>query len=199
MLSRSDLDPDPLRQFGRWYQEAERAGFIEPTAMVLATVDAEARPSARVVLLKGWDERGFVFFTHYDSRKGRELAVHPRAALLFWWDRLGWQVRLEGEVEVVSGAESDAYFAGRARESQVAAHASPQSRPIAGRAELEERFAAVAGRFAEHAVPRPERWGGYRLRPERCEFWSQGPNRLHDRFEYERGADGGWRVVRLAP
>ncbi len=199
-LSRRDLDPDPVRQFGLWYERASRAGFLEPTAVVLATADAEAKPSARVVLLKGWGEDGFAFFTHYDSRKGRDLAANPRAALLFWWDRLGLQVRLEGDVEALTAAESDGYFATRPRESQLGAHASPQSQPLTSRSDLEARFAAAAERFADGTVPRPERWGGYRLRPERWEFWSLGANRLHDRFEYRRGGSGrGWRRVRLAP
>ncbi len=198
-LFRRDLDPDPLRQFGRWYEQAGRAGFLEPTAMALATADSEARPSARMVLLKGWDERGFVFFTHYGSRKGRDLAANPRAALLFWWDRVGLQVRLEGSVETVSPQESDAYFARRARASQLGAHASPQSEPLANREELEARFAGADRRFVGQAVPRPADWGGYRLRPERWEFWSHGADRLHDRFEYTRNARGEWQIARLGP
>ncbi len=167
--------------------------------MVLATADVAGQPAARVVLLKGHDERGLVFFTNYESRKARELAFNPRAALVFWWDRLGRQVRVEGPVERVGAAESDAYFAQRPREAQLGAHASPQSRPLVDRHELEERWADVASRHRDGAVPRPVHWGGFRLRPERYEFWSQAPNRLHDRFAYTLDEGGGWRIERLAP
>jgi pyridoxamine 5'-phosphate oxidase len=199
-LTRAELAEDPAEQFAAWYAEAGRsAGLVDPTAAALATADAGGRPTARIVLIKGWDARGFAFYTNYESRKGRELAANPRGALLFWWERLGWQVRVEGLVERLGPEESDAYFSTRPRESQLGAHASPQSAPMASRAELESRFAAAVERFAGREVPRPENWGGYRLLPERYEFWSHGEGRLHDRFEYTRDAAGRWRLERLAP
>ena len=199
-LDERDVDRDPLRQFACWFDEAVAAQLPEPNAMTLATVGDGGRPAARIVLLKGADARGFVFFTNYDSRKGRELARDPRAALLLFWVELERQVRIEGVTERVSAAESDAYFASRPRLSRFGAWASPQSATIDGRAILEERFAQVAARYADESapVPRPPNWGGYRLVPDLFEFWQGRRSRLHDRILYRRAADA-WAIERLAP
>jgi pyridoxamine 5'-phosphate oxidase len=194
-VDESDLDPDPLRQFERWYAEA---GVPVPEAVALATATSDGRPSARMVLLRGADERGFTFHTNYGSRKGEELAANPRAALLFWWQPPGRQVRVEGAVERVPEAESEAYFRTRPRGSRLAAWASPQSRPLESRAELDRLFEEAAARFGEGDVPLPPGWGGFRLLPDAYEFWQHGDDRLHDRVRYERGRDG-WRRTRLAP
>ena len=192
-LSEADLDRDPLRQFESWFDAAREAGVRAPEAMALATAAPDGAPSARMVLLKGVDERGFAFFTSYESRKGSELEANPRAALLFYWEPLGRQVRVEGMVERVSAEESDSYFASRAPGSRAGAAASRQSRPLADRAELDREVAALGD-----DVPRPEWWGGYRVRPERYEFWQHRENRLHDRFRYDR--DGlRWSIQRLYP
>lgn len=202
-LDESSVAADPLRQFERWFADAVNAQVPEPNAMTLATVGAEGDPSARIVLLKGADERGFTFFTNYASRKGRELAARPRAALLFFWPELERQIRIEGGVGAVDAAESAAYFAGRPRMSQLGAWASPQSEPIAGRSVLEARFAEFADRYREASrpVPRPPHWGGYRLAPESIEFWQGRVSRLHDRIRYRRteGEPPAWVVDRLAP
>ncbi len=198
-LDVSDLAASPLDQFRRWFDEAKASGQVQPEAMCLATSTADGRPSARMVLLRGLDERGFAFFTNYDSRKGRELTANPRAALVFYWGTLDRQVRIEGPVEVVSAAESDAYFAGRPRGSQLGAWASPQSQVLLDRAALEARLSEVQARFLEGSVPRPQRWGGFRVVPESVEFWQDRPNRLHDRLRYVRKPDGEWEVQRLAP
>lgn len=197
-LDEADLAADPFTQFGLWLEQAIAADPLDPTAMTLATADRQGRPSARVVLLKGFDERGFVFFTNYDSRKGRELAENPRAALAFFWAALHRQVRIEGTVEKVPAAESDAYYASRPLGSRLGAWASPQSQPIADRAELERALAEVAARQERVDLPRPEFWGGYRLRPEAIEFWQGRPSRLHDRILFQNGPEG-WRRQRLAP
>ena len=197
-LGEEDLDPDPLRQFQRWYAEAHEAGEPEPHAMALATADADGSPAVRFVLLKGADEAGFVFYSNWRSRKGRELESNPRAALAFRWQRLERQVRVEGEVSRLAAAESDGYFATRPRAAQLGAWASEQSRPVAGRAELEEHLEVATARFAGRDVPRPPWWGGYRVAPTVYEFWVSRPDRLHDRFQYDLGA-GGWSVTRLNP
>jgi pyridoxamine 5'-phosphate oxidase len=197
-LSEADVDADPVVQFGRWFEQAEQGGLLEPHAMTLATATPDGRPSARMVLLRDFDERGFCFYTNYQSRKGDELAANPRAALVFWWDKLERQVRIEGRVERTSRAESEAYFASRPPGSQLSAAASPQSRVIDGRATLERRVTELATGQRDGQVPLPEFWGGYRLAHEVVEFWQGRPNRLHDRLRYRR-AGSGWKLERLAP
>jgi pyridoxamine 5'-phosphate oxidase len=198
-LTEESVDADPIRQFRAWYEHAIAAGVVQPEAMTLATATPDGRPSARVVLLRGFDERGFVFFTNYDSRKGRELAANPWAALVFYWPKVDRQVRIEGEVAKTTPEQSDAYFRGRPRASRLGAWASEQSRVIAGRAELERRLAEVAAQHPKEDVPRPPHWGGYRVVPAVIEFWQDRANRLHDRLRYTRQADGGWRLQRLSP
>jgi pyridoxamine 5'-phosphate oxidase len=194
----ADLDPDPIAQFLLWLVDATEAGLPEPSAMVLATADADARPLARHVLLKEVDERGFVWFTNYESTKARQLAENPHAALVFPWFPIRRQVIAAGSVERLSAADSDAYFATRERDSQLGAWASPQSQVIPDRDTLEASFAEASRRFADQPVPRPPHWGGFRLVPVTIEFWHGRPNRLHDRVRYTR-QDEGWRIERLAP
>ncbi len=196
-LLEADALSDPIAQFGRWFDEAVGAGLIEPNAMTLATADAAGRPAARMVLLKEFDGRGFVFYTNYESRKATELAENARASLLFWWDRLHRQVRIEGAVEKVGVADADAYFASRPYGSRIGAWTSPQSRVIAGREPLEARETEFCARFPTE-VPRPPHWGGYRVLPDVIEFWQGRPSRLHDRLRYRIEADA-WIVERLAP
>ena len=197
-LRKSAVDSDPLEQFRRWYAEAEEAGVKVPQAVALATATADGAPSVRMVLLKGADERGFVFFTGYVSRKAAELDANPRAALLFHWDALGRQVRIEGRVARVAGQESDAYFATRPRGAQLAAEASQQSSVLRDRAEIDDRVAELAREHEGSNVRRPDHWGGYRLVPETYEFWQHRDDRLHDRLRYRR-ANGAWVVERLSP
>ncbi len=197
-LREADMPRDPIEKFREWFEAAGDAGHVEPTAMTLATADDEGRPSARVVLLKEFDAEGFVFYTNYDSRKGAELAANPQASLVFWWDRLARQVRIEGAVEKVADTVSDEYFRSRPRNSQLAAWASRQSAPVPDRAALESRFESLAREHAGREVPRPPFWGGYRLRPRSIEFWQGRGDRLHDRFRY-RIQEGRWILERLAP
>ena len=197
-LRKSAVDPDPLEQFHRWYAEAEATGMRAPQAMALATAAADGAPSVRMVLLKGADDRGFVFFTGYVSRKAAELDANTRAALLFHWEALGRQVRIEGRVERVAGQESDAYFATRPRGAQLAAAASRQSSVLRDRAEIDDRVAELAREHEGSDVRRPDHWGGYRLVPEVYEFWQHRDDRLHDRLRYRR-SNGDWVVERLSP
>ena len=198
-LQRGSMDPDPIRQFVRWYQEAEHAEIPLPNAMTLATSSRQGKPAARMVLLKGVDERGFVFYTNYESRKSQDLRVNPFAALVFCWLPLSRQVRIEGAVRPVEPDESDLYFASRPRGHQIEAHASSQSQVIEDRLFLEQQFKDVTEKFAGQSVPRPPHWGGFRVVPEMLEFWQEGDNRLHDRLRYRRDNAGRWVIERLAP
>lgn len=198
-LDEKSADPNPLKLFRRWFDEAIASGSRLPDAMTLATATKEGKPSARMVLLKQADEQGFVFYTNYNSRKARELDDNPYAALVCYWVQLDRQVRVEGSVERVSAQESDEYFQTRPRESQLGAIASPQSEVIVSREFLEQRFRDFDAMYRDRAVVRPAHWGGYRLKPEMIEFWQNRPGRLHDRILYERQADGVWTIKRLAP
>ena len=199
-LSEEDVDPDPLRQFERWFADAERAGAFQPEAAAVATATPDGAPSVRIVLIKQAGPDGFVFFSNYESRKGHELAANPRAALMFHWEILGRVVRIEGPVERVSREESVAYARTRPRASQLSALASPQSHPIPSREWLEERAGELAERYPPRGeVPLKDSWGGYRLTPERFEFWQHRTSRMHDRFVYTPDGKSGWKVERLAP
>jgi len=198
-LAEGDLAADPVEQFRAWFAQALAVDAKDANAMTLATADREGRPSARIVLLKGVDARGFVFFTNYESEKGRELAENPRAALVFYWPLLDRQVRVEGEVTRTSREESAAYFASRPLGARLGAWASRQSQPLRGREDLERALAEVAARYEGGEVPLPDSWGGYRLAPSVMEFWQGRPSRLHDRLRYERSPEGSWRVARLFP
>lgn len=206
-LSRTDVAAEPFSQFRKWFAEAQASGIVEPNAMTLSTVDAASgQPSSRVVLLKGLDDRGFLFFTNYQSCKGRELASNPRAALGFFWKELERQIKIRGTVEFVTRRESEAYFHSRPRSSQLGAHASAQSSVIPGRKWLEEQFSALALKYPEGAeIPLPSTWGGYRLLPETLEFWQGRPSRLHDRLRYTvttpatESVPSGWQLDRLSP
>ena len=197
-LRETDLAPEPVDQFRRWFDEALAAGLHEPNAMTVATATPDGRPSARVVLLKGFDERGFVFYTNYEGRKGRELAENPHAALVFYWGELERQVRIEGRASRVPGEESDAYYESRPLGSRLGAWASAQSREVEGRAALEKRLHRLEAEHEGREVTRPPFWGGYRVEPEAVEFWQGREDRLHDRLVYRRSPEG-WQVVRLQP
>jgi pyridoxamine 5'-phosphate oxidase len=198
-LNEQDAQADPLRQFELWFKDAGAAGVRMPEAAALATASADGVPSARMVLVKAFDEQGFAFFSNYDSRKGRELAANPRAALVFYWDPLGRQVRVEGAVERTSAAETADYVRSRPRGSRLSALASPQSEAIAGRELLERRVAELERRYGEGELPLADNWGGYRMSVESIEFWQQRHDRLHDRLRYRRDERAGWMIERLAP
>ncbi|MCG8352179.1 MAG: pyridoxamine 5'-phosphate oxidase [Chloroflexales bacterium] len=195
----TSVAPDPFQQFQLWFDAAAQNQIQEPNAMTLATVGVDGRPAARMVLLKDFDERGFVFYTNYESRKGQELARFPWAALVFWWGALDRQVRIEGQVERVAAEESDTYFQSRPAGSRLGAWTSPQSQVIDGRAILEQRLTELERQYADQPIPRPPHWGGYRLVPTLVEFWQGRLNRLHDRLCYRRNSDGNWQIERLAP
>jgi pyridoxamine 5'-phosphate oxidase len=198
-LREQEVDADPLRQVASWSQEARAAGVREPEAAALATASADGAPSARMLLVKSFDERGFVFFTNYDSQKARELTANPHASLLFHWDPLGRQVRIVGPVERTSESETAAYVRSRPHKSQLSALASPQSEAIESRSALEQRVADLKQRFGDGELPVPTSWGGFRLAMETAEFWQQRNDRLHDRLRYRRGEDRRWVIERLAP
>jgi pyridoxamine 5'-phosphate oxidase len=197
-LSETDVNPNPIEQFSKWFQEAISAQVPEANAMSMSSASADGRPSSRILLIKDVDQRGFTFFTNYESRKGRELDSNPYAALLFYWIELERQVRIEGRVERITDAENDAYYNSRPVKSRLGAIASAQSRPVASREVLEARVQEVEKQFGDHPV-RPPQWGGYRLVPEYLEFWQGRPSRLHDRIAYQRQADGSWTLQRLQP
>ena len=198
-LRRSDLDPNPIGQFANWFTAAIEAGIGDVNAMSLATADRYARPSVRIVLLKSFDQDGFVFFTNYESAKGKQLEVNPYAALGFYWIELDRQIRISGKVEKTSRQESQVYFRSRPVGSQLGAWASRQSEIIDARRVLDARMAEMTERFGDKLIPLPPHWGGYRLKPDKMEFWQGRPNRLHDRFRYMRQPNGSWQIDRLAP
>ncbi len=197
-LLETDVHPDPFQQFSRWFEQAQHAGLFEPTAMALATAGPDARPSLRMVLLKGHDANGFVFYTNYNSRKGDDIAANAQVSLLWWWDTLQRQIRVEGQVEKLGRSESESYFHSRPRGAQLSALASPQSQVIANRDFLERKVAQLAQQTEGAEVPLPGNWGGYRVRPQSFEFWQGRRDRLHDRLSYQREAQV-WRIERLAP
>lgn len=199
-LDAESVAADPFKQFGAWFEEALAAELLEPYAMTVATVGIDGQPSARIVLMRGWDERGFVFFTNYESQKGHEIAHTPRAALLFYWAPLERQIRIEGGVERLTATESDAYFGQRPRGHRLSAWASRQSAVVPDRAFLEAEMQRCEQQFPGDDVPRPDYWGGYRIKPNRFEFWQGRRNRVHDRILFRRDpASGAWKIERLSP
>ena len=200
-LSRSDLDPDPQKQFGTWFEQARRTNIADPTAMILATVDADGQPSQRTVLLKYFDENGYVFFTNFESRKAREMADNPRVSLIFVWLELERQVQVRGRAERISTTESARYFMTRPKDSQIAAWVSSQSHPLSSRQILLQKFQEMKTKIGEGKVPLPSFWGGYRVKPREIEFWQGRKSRLHDRFLYtpSTATPSGWTIDRLAP
>jgi pyridoxamine 5'-phosphate oxidase len=198
-LQREDLLPDPIEQFQIWFAQALNAQLHEPSAMTLATATQDGQPSARIVLLKGVDERGFIFYTNYESQKGRELTENPQAALAFYWPELERQIRISGSVSKLSRPESESYFQSRPRANRLAALVSEQSSVVVSRRELEERFQALEAQYPDDAIPLPAKWGGFIVSPTRIEFWQGRTSRLHDRFRYRKIADQTWIIERLAP
>jgi pyridoxamine 5'-phosphate oxidase len=198
-LRRSDLDPDPIRQFNAWLHEAVERQLLEPNAMTVASVDATGQPWTRTILLKICDERGFTFFTNYDGAKGRHFAANPRVALTFWWGALERQVNVTGSVVKSTPEESEAYFHSRPESSQIGAWASAQSEVIAHREQLEKQFADALAKYGQGEIPLPPHWGGYRVIPQTIEFWQGRRSRLHDRLRYTRESGGGWKIERLSP
>lgn len=198
-LREANLDPNPLNQFEKWFNDALKAIPLHPNALTLATATKDGKPSARMMLLKGFDENGFIFYTNSESKKGENLAENPLAAIVFWWAELERQVRIEGHIDKVSNEESDSYFKSRPRGSQIGAWASRQSQVISSRDVLESRFQELEVQYQNRDIPRPPHWTGYRLRPESIEFWQGRPNRLHDRLRYRLRDDGSWIIERLAP
>ncbi|AFZ34402.1 Pyridoxamine 5'-phosphate oxidase [Stanieria cyanosphaera PCC 7437] len=198
-LNQSNVEPNAIAQFAIWFEQAVEAQLLEPNAMTLATATPDGKPSARIVLLKGFDHRGFVFYTNYYSHKGRELTANNWAALVFWWGELERQVRIEGRVEKVSAEESDAYFQSRPINSQLGAWASDQSQVIPTRQVLDRKLNDLAQQYQEKPIPRPPHWGGFRVSPEIIEFWQGRPNRLHDRLKYTLQPEGNWKIERLSP
>ncbi len=198
-LNESDVANHPIRQFDKWWSEAMNSDIDEVNAMVLATATKDGKPSARIVLLKDYDEKGFVFYTNYDSQKGLELADNPNASIVFFWKELQRQVRIEGVIEKVSAEESDTYFNSRPEGSRIGAWASPQSKVVPTRNVLEDKYEEYHQKFAGKNIPRPSHWGGYRIKPTEIEFWQGRPNRLHDRILYSQQEEGNWKIERLAP
>ena len=199
-LLETEVDSDPIKQFASWFEEALNADLLEPNAMTLATASSDGKPSARIVLLKGYDERGFVFYTNYESTKGRQLIANPQAALVFLWDKLERQIRIEGKVAKIDGEESDNYFHSRPVSSQIGAWTSDQSRVIPNREVLEQRQQELEQKYADAStIPRPPHWGGFRLIPDAIEFWQGRPSRLHDRLVYRLQDDATWEIARLSP
>lgn len=198
-LNETDMAPNPIEQFTRWWDEAVKSDIDEVNAMTLATATSEGLPSARIVLLKGYDARGFVFFTNYNSHKGKELTVNPKAALVFFWKELERQIRIEGSVEKLSNEESEAYFQSRPAASRIGAWASPQSEPVIDRTFIENNFVEYENKFGQGHIPRPAHWGGYIVKPVLFEFWQGRSSRLHDRIQYSSGQADSWKMERLAP